>query len=40
MPSPSHSSRFYQPHNTGWGVQIMLYEWYKKVIYSILRSLR
>ena len=22
MPSPSHSSRFYHPHNTGWGVQI------------------
>ena len=24
MPSPSHSSRFYHPHNVGWGVQIML----------------
>ena len=23
MPSPSHSSRFYHPHNTGWGVQII-----------------
>jgi len=23
MPSPSHSSRFYQPHNIGWGVQII-----------------
>jgi hypothetical protein len=23
MPSPSHSSRFYHPHNIGWGVQIM-----------------
>ena len=22
MPSPSHSSRFYPPHNIGWGVQI------------------
>ena len=22
MPSPSHSSRFYHPHNIGWGVQI------------------
>ena len=21
MPRPSHSSRFYHPHNTGWGVQ-------------------
>ena len=24
MPSPSHSSRFYHPHNIGWGVQITL----------------
>ena len=24
MPSPSHSSRFYHPHNIGWGVQINL----------------
>ena len=24
MPSPSHSSRFYHPHNIGWGVQIKL----------------
>ena len=23
MPSPSHSSRFYHPHNIGWGVQIV-----------------
>ena len=23
MPSPSHSSRFYHPHNNGWGVQII-----------------
>ena len=23
MPSPSHSSRFYHPHNTGWGVQVI-----------------
>jgi hypothetical protein len=23
MPHPSHSSRFYHPHNIGWGVQIM-----------------
>jgi len=23
MPSPSHSSRFYPPHNIGWGVQII-----------------
>ena len=23
MPSPSHSSRFYQPHNIGWGIQII-----------------
>jgi len=23
MPSPSHSSRFYHPHNIGWGVHIM-----------------
>ena len=23
MPSPSHSSRFYHPHNVGWGVQII-----------------
>jgi len=25
MPSPSHSSRFYHPHNIGWGVQIIIY---------------
>ena len=25
MPSPSHSSRFYHPHNIGWGVQISYY---------------
>ena len=24
MPSPSHSSRFYHPHNIGWGVQIYI----------------
>jgi hypothetical protein len=23
MPRPSHSSRFYHPHNCGWSVQIM-----------------
>jgi hypothetical protein len=23
MPRTSHSSRFYHPHNNGWGVQIM-----------------
>ena len=23
MPSPTHSSRFYHPHNTGWGVKII-----------------
>ena len=23
VPSPSHFSRFYQPHNTGWGIQII-----------------
>jgi hypothetical protein len=23
MPRPSHSSRFYHPHNSGWGLQIM-----------------
>jgi hypothetical protein len=23
MPRPSHSSRFYHPHNCGWRVQIM-----------------
>jgi hypothetical protein len=23
MPRPSHSSRFYHPHNIGWGVQIV-----------------
>jgi hypothetical protein len=23
MPRPSHSSRFYHPNNTGWGVQIL-----------------
>ena len=23
MPSPSHSSRFYHPHNIGWGVKII-----------------
>ena len=23
MPSPSHSSRFYHPHYTGWGIQII-----------------
>ena len=23
MPRPSHSSQFYQPHNTGWGVHII-----------------
>ena len=23
MPSPSHSSRFYHPHNIGWGVQFI-----------------
>jgi hypothetical protein len=22
MPRPSHSSRFYYPHNSGWAVQI------------------
>jgi hypothetical protein len=22
MPRPYHSSRFYHPHNMGWGVQI------------------
>jgi hypothetical protein len=22
MPGPFHSSRFYHPHNIGWGVQI------------------
>ena len=26
MPSPSHSSRFYHPHNIGWGVQTYLEE--------------
>ena len=25
MPSPSHSSRFYHPHNIGWAVQSNLY---------------
>ena len=25
MPRPSHSSRFYHPHNIGWGVQINKY---------------
>ena len=25
MPSPFHSSRFYQPHNIGWGVQTPYY---------------
>ena len=23
MPTPSHSSRFYHPHNIGWGVQVI-----------------
>jgi hypothetical protein len=23
MPRPTHSSRFYHPHNSGWGVQVM-----------------
>ena len=23
MPSPSHSSRFYHPHNIGWGVEVI-----------------
>ena len=23
MPSPSHSSRYYHPHNIGWGVQVI-----------------
>jgi hypothetical protein len=23
MPSPSHASRFYHPHNIGWAVQII-----------------
>ena len=23
MPGPSHSSRFYHPHNIGWGVQVI-----------------
>jgi hypothetical protein len=23
MPRPSHSSRFYHSHNSGWGVQII-----------------
>jgi hypothetical protein len=23
MPCPSHSSRCYHPHNSGWGVQII-----------------
>ena len=26
MPRPSHSSRFYHPHNIGWGVQIILWD--------------
>jgi hypothetical protein len=25
MPHPSHSSRFYHPHNTEWGVQIFTF---------------
>jgi hypothetical protein len=35
MPRPSHSSRFYHPHNIGWGVQsikllfdVLLLNWY------------
>jgi hypothetical protein len=27
MPRPSHSSRFYHPHNSGWGVPIMKLLW-------------
>ena len=27
MPRPSHSSRFYHPHNIGWGVQILQSKW-------------
>ena len=23
MPTPSHSSRFYHPHNIGWGIQLI-----------------
>jgi len=30
MPSPSHSSRFYHPHNIGWGVR----DWGEKYIVS------
>ena len=26
MPNPSHSSRFYHPHNFGWGVQILTFQ--------------
>jgi hypothetical protein len=28
MPSPPHSSRFYHPHNIGWGVQSYVHERY------------
>jgi hypothetical protein len=32
IPCPSHSSRFYNPHNIGWGVQIIKL----LIIYNIL----
>jgi hypothetical protein len=25
MPRPSHSSRFYHPHNSGWGLQFITF---------------
>jgi hypothetical protein len=31
MPSPSHSSRFYHPHNNGWAVQIISCESVMKI---------
>ena len=36
MPSPSHSSRFYHPHNIGWGVQMCNY--YSYLIKMHIRS--
>ena len=32
MPCPSHSSRFYHPHNIGWGVQIINHKTPTRVI--------
>ena len=38
MPNPSHSSRFYQPHNIGWGVQMVKYYWLYNKIHGDMRN--